>query len=715
MAVDFSDKVRTVTVSYFDSLLFAAPAPGIGSARDYYNEISYGQIDIVTVNLPSALGWQRAPRPYSYYVGGNYCMGSYPNNCQKFAEDVIDAINGVVDFSQYDNNHDGYAEPIMLIHAGRGAEVSGNVNDMWSLSWAIPWNSTRNYDGVRLQQFTVQPEYMYGASSSSSDATIGVFVHEMAHGFFGVPDLYDRDYSSDGVGRFDLMAVGSWNGLCGGDAPAWPSAWTRIQMGLASPTAITSNVSASTLPQVYNNPGEAVFKLAAPALGPQEYFLLENRQRTAGSYDQHLPNGGLFIWHVDEAMDTYELQNDYECSLSPQSGCSDTQHYLVALQQADGLFDLERGADTGDTADPFPGSMNKRSWTSATSPESSSWYAAEDTCIGVTGISDSSATMRADLSVQCGVPASTPTLTPTPSATSAATHTPTRTATSAPTYTPTRTPIPTPTSTPSQTPTCTPTHTATPTHTPTLTATSEPTLTPSETPTFALTPPPPPSLTPTETPQATPIPSWCSQRVNNGGFEATSNWTFTMTGNRAGYTGVESYAGARAARFGLLPGAKAAIIKGVPEKNLVGNMAVDGGAYSSGYQMINIPSSAANSTLTFWWKPFTQDPANDFQRVMLLDSNYYVLTTLVTGRDNSGAWRQETFDVTKYRGRSLAVYFETYNNDVNAADGRTWMFVDDVSVASCQAITNTPTPRSPRRPRRQAHRPAHPRRPLPVR
>ena len=52
--VDFSDKTHTVTASFFDSLVFAAPVPGRGSVRDYFAEVSYGQVDIVTVNAPSA-------------------------------------------------------------------------------------------------------------------------------------------------------------------------------------------------------------------------------------------------------------------------------------------------------------------------------------------------------------------------------------------------------------------------------------------------------------------------------------------------------------------------------------------------------------------------------------------------------------------------------------------------------------------------------------
>ncbi len=42
--------------------------------------------------------------------------------------------------------------------------------------------------------------------------TCGVFAHEMGHAAFGLPDLYDTDNSSEGLGNWSLMAGGSWNG-----------------------------------------------------------------------------------------------------------------------------------------------------------------------------------------------------------------------------------------------------------------------------------------------------------------------------------------------------------------------------------------------------------------------------------------------------------------------------------------------------------------------
>jgi immune inhibitor A len=407
--VDFSDKVHTVTASFFDSLVFAAPVAGRGSVRDYFSEVSYGQVDIVMVNAPSALGWVRAPQTNSYYTYGGYGTDApYPNNCQKLAEDIVDAVSGVVNFANYDNNGDGECEPIMIVHAGPGAEYTGSVNDIWSHSWQMRYPRTLN--GKIVKKYVIMPEYYATMSSSSSDMGIGVFCHEMGHGFWGVPDLYDRDYTSYGIGNWTLMASGSWNGPARkGESPAWPDAWTRIQMGFVSPTTVATDGNKS-IPQALNNPAPAqtVLKLTSDLLGDGEYFLLENRQQVSGAYDEYLPGNGLLIWHVDELMNTYGYGNDYECTNNAPCSCP-SQHYLVALQQADGQLHLEKKLNKGDTADPFPGSGVKRAWTGATTPSSGSWYTCQDTGIGATNISNSAAVMTADLTVS-GTPPPTVTL-----------------------------------------------------------------------------------------------------------------------------------------------------------------------------------------------------------------------------------------------------------------------------------------------------------------
>ncbi|MFQ5608077.1 MAG: M6 family metalloprotease domain-containing protein, partial [Candidatus Zixiibacteriota bacterium] len=210
--VDFSDNVKSVNAQFFDTLLFTAQS---GTVRDYYSEISYGQLDMVSVNLPSSLGWQRAPQTYAYYVNGQNGTGAYPNNSQKLTEDVVDLIDPLVDFSQYDNDGNGTVDVLVIVHSGSGAEFTGSANDIWSHKWAI---SPRLKDGVTISDYTVQPEFWI----NPGDMTIGVYAHELGHGF-GLPDLYDTDNSSWGLGRWSLMASGSWNGPTSfGESPAHP-------------------------------------------------------------------------------------------------------------------------------------------------------------------------------------------------------------------------------------------------------------------------------------------------------------------------------------------------------------------------------------------------------------------------------------------------------------------------------------------------------------
>jgi len=373
--VDFSDHVSQVNSRFFDTLVFGAVA---NTVRDYFDEISYAQIDLVTVNLPSALGWKRAPQTYAYYVNNQNGLGDYPQNSQRLVENVVDAIDAQVNFSNYDNNGDGYVDVMLVIHAGTGAELTRNAADMWSHKWGITPRMTG--DGVYVSSYTVQPEYW----TTPGDMTIGVYAHELLHGF-DLPDLYDTDYTSEGIGRWCVMAGGSWNGNLG-SSPAHPCAWSRIQLGITSPVNITSNVSNQSIPSV--NGGGSIFRLWTSGGASAQYFLVENRQKTG--YDTYIPGSGLLIWHIDTT------KNDNQQEWYPTVAGSN--HFLVALEQADGLFELEHANDQGDAADCWPGSLSRTSFNGLSSPTSDA-YLTGGTFVAVTNISASGSTMTANLAV----------------------------------------------------------------------------------------------------------------------------------------------------------------------------------------------------------------------------------------------------------------------------------------------------------------------------
>ena len=187
-------------------------------------------------------------------------------------------------------------------------------------------------------------------------------------------------------------------------------------------------------------------------------------------------------------------------------------------------------------------------------------------------------------------------------------------------------------------------------------------------------------------------PPVCAEAAINGGFEADAGWTFPTTASTAGYTTAQARTGLRSARLGVLPGTLIAfetfrvcetlkVCTG--ERNILGELAPSGASYSSGYQTVTIPADAGTATLIFWYKPGTQAADGDFQRAMLLADDYSYLATVMKVLENSGDWQRRSFDLTPYRGRSIVIYWEVFNDDLLAGP-RTWMFLDDVSVRVCR-------------------------------
>ncbi len=372
--VDFPDRAGIVAEEFFDTLIYGASGTTV---RTYYNETSYGQLDIVAVDLPSDLGWATASQNLAYYVGSDNGTGTYPNNCQKLVEEAVDLVDGVVDFSQYDNDNNGWVDGLMVVHSGPGAEFTLSANDIWSHKWAI---SPRLKDGVYVYTYSMMPEYW----SSSGDMTIGVFCHELGH-VFGLPDLYDRDYSSNGVGRWSIMASGSWNGSLG-SSPAHFDAWCRIELGFTTATNVASNMTNVQIPDVFSS--GTIYKLWTNGSPGSEYFLVENRQKTG--YDSALPGEGLLIWHIDNSVS----HNDNEW----YPGHTLSGNYAVALVQSDNLWSMEKGMGHGDAGDPYPGSYGVTSFSPTSSPNSND-YDGANTLVAVNNISTSADTMTADLIV----------------------------------------------------------------------------------------------------------------------------------------------------------------------------------------------------------------------------------------------------------------------------------------------------------------------------
>lgn len=330
--VDFSDNPASGGMIFgepsdFQHLLFSFdPGDGHYSMTEFYSENSYGTFFLEG----QVVGWYRMPQTYAYYVDGQNGWGSYPQNAQKLAEDAVLAADPAVDYSQFDGDGNGWVDGLFVVHAGPGAEQTGSDNMIWSHMWYL--HEVLNLDGVDISSYSMEPEEYMGLGL----ITMGVYAHEYGH-VLGLPDLYDIDYSSAGVGDWSLMSGGSWN--IQGRYPAFMDAWCKKEIGFLSPTNITANQIDVEIPTSYSNP--VAFRLWQNGQVENQYFLIENRQKMGN--DMGIDGSGLLIMHIDESI----------------GGNWDENHPLVAIEQADGMFHLENNVNDGDAGDVWSAGMQK--------------------------------------------------------------------------------------------------------------------------------------------------------------------------------------------------------------------------------------------------------------------------------------------------------------------------------------------------------------------
>ena len=106
-------------------------------------------------------------------------------------------------------------------------------------------------------------------------------------------------------------------------------------------------------------------------------------------------------------------------------------------------------------------------------------------------------------------------------------------------------------------------------------------------------------------------------------------------------------------------------------------------SWSSIYQEVTIPGDAASATLSFWYYPLCQDTVEyDWQAVIIYDQAWEILGwAMPKVCSDSQTWTHRTFDLTPYKGQTIKVYFNVYNDGLD--DLKTAMYLDDVSVQVC--------------------------------
>jgi len=349
---DYSNNSHVFSPAQYGGLLWATAPPGVMNMRTYYQEVSNGQYNVggSTYGPYTADSTQA-----SYHNGDNGFGDDFPTNAGGFVWSILQkadtgALFGI-NFGQYDNDgpdgvansgdDDGVVDGLIFVFPD-GDAADGDANNMWShqnsLSFSAGGRFTTN-DGRFGGGFIEVDQYVVCAGEKGDGTLnqikpVGIFCHEWGH-ILGLPDLYDTDNSTWGVGTWCLMGYGNWGVNWNNTTEHMPtlmSAWCRVDLGWITPTVVTA------LDSVGIQKHQA-YKLWEDAYQGGRYFLIELRDSSGSTFDQMLPAEGLLVWHCDDDV-FYDN--------------SDDNRRVVDLEEADGLAQIDNKVSWMDVGDMFP-------------------------------------------------------------------------------------------------------------------------------------------------------------------------------------------------------------------------------------------------------------------------------------------------------------------------------------------------------------------------
>ena len=363
--IDFPDKPHVNSFESITNKLFGAGLPAefpLESLTKFYQRSSYGQL---TIN-GSALGWYTMAHPRDWYTD-TYGTGNEAN--YQIIKEVAEHFDASINYSQFDNNGDGRIDYFAVLWAGPD---NGWANFWWGYQWEL-YSANLTLDGVRFFSFSWQWESNPVGSPYYAD----VIIHETGHAL-GLPDYYDYDGSvgpDGGVGGMDMMDANYCDHNC----------FSKFILDWLTPTVVTSSLS--QFPQQNSADYPEAVALAGGYTGStafSEYFMVQNRQKV--NNDKNLPGSGLVVWHVDSRLNGGGTDYQYDNSF--------TAHKLLRLMEADGLEEIEAGAnaDAGD----FYGAGKE--FTPSSTPNSS-FYNGSNSQVRVNSIVATNLVVLADYSV----------------------------------------------------------------------------------------------------------------------------------------------------------------------------------------------------------------------------------------------------------------------------------------------------------------------------
>lgn len=325
-----------------------------GSVSDYFYDQSNGQFELsFDIAGPYTLA-----NMYAFY-GQNDAEG-YDKNPGKMIQEAIEKASADFDFTPYDWDGDNEVDQVFILYAGQGEASGGNADTIWPHEWSLEsaTGSAMSINNLRVDTYACGCEL---GSSENITSGIGTICHEFSH-CLGIPDMYDTVGSNYGMGTWDVMCSGNYNGnsFC---PPSYTS-FEKMWCGWLTPTELKKDATINNMKPLSEG-GEAY--VIYNDNHKDEYYLLECRNQSG--WDTSVGGNGLLVIHVDYNPDVWRWNavNSYRDYYDVVYNTYTNDHQRCTLIPGDNAL-----SGNNEACDPFP--FNKRNYLSNVSSPAANLY-----------------------------------------------------------------------------------------------------------------------------------------------------------------------------------------------------------------------------------------------------------------------------------------------------------------------------------------------------
>jgi M6 family metalloprotease-like protein len=303
--VRFHDQAEFLELISHYSDMFNSTVAGVNSMKNYYEEVSYGQLSVTTSFFPQsspAVLSYRDSHERSYFSPRSITNPEGYDTADASAEGwqrlhtmlkaAVSAVAAQVPAGlNIDQDNDNLVDNVCFITRGGP--------DAWNdLLWPHKYFLTED---AQHPAVFIHGKKVYTYNFQLADvlnepgAGTGVLCHEMFHSL-GAPDLYRYFEGADTfapVGKWDLMEENL-------NPPQHMTSYMKYRYGGWISSLPVINAGGTYTLQPVTSSTDNCYRIASSDT-TDEYFVVEYRRQASSVFEAHLPGSGLIVYRVNPA------------------------------------------------------------------------------------------------------------------------------------------------------------------------------------------------------------------------------------------------------------------------------------------------------------------------------------------------------------------------------------------------------------------------------